>query len=75
MSKCLIYLIAIFCLWMYFKITNFWDNRTEKQPTIEDFDKAQSGNGGTMTASKGTYTPGGGFNEDEKIAGSYSNKT
>ena len=50
MSKTLIYLIAIFCLWMYFSFSNMANAKKESKPTIKDFDDAQSGHGGTMVS-------------------------
>lgn len=44
MSRTLIYLIAIFALWMYFSFGSF-DGKKAK-PTIKDFDRAGSGRGG-----------------------------
>lgn len=72
MSKSLIYLIAIFCLWMYFKFSSSANAAVAEKPTVKDFDKAQSGHGGTMVSSKGIYVPGGGFTTDRKIASSYA---
>ena len=48
MSKVLIYLFAVFALWMYFSFGKFGN----EQPTIEDFDKAQSGKAGTTVSHK-----------------------
>ncbi len=44
MSRTLIYLIAIFALWMYFSFGS------KSKPTVEDFDKAGSGSGGTLVS-------------------------
>lgn len=72
MSKTLIYLVAIFVLWMYFKFSNSANGGTlAEKYDVEDFDKAQSGRGGTMTANRGTFTPGGGFGSDNVVATSY----
>ena len=49
MSKVLIYLFAVFALWMYFSFGTFGNSDT---PTIEDFDKAGSGKAGTTVAHK-----------------------
>lgn len=54
MSKSLIYLIAIFCLWMYFTFSgNSQSSTMAEKYTVEDFDKAQSGSGGTMVSTQG----------------------
>lgn len=44
MSKGLIYLIAIFALWMYFSFS---------KDTVSDFDNAGSGHGGTLVNNDG----------------------
>ena len=50
MSKTLIYLIAIFCLWMYFSFSTSAQNTEKKKPTVKDFDEAESGHGGTLVS-------------------------
>lgn len=77
MSKTLIYLVAIFALWMYFSFSNQAQagNLADKYK-VEDFDKAQSGHGGTQVADRGEFTPGGGFGKTEttKIASGLTGK-
>jgi hypothetical protein len=54
MSKTLIYLVAIFALWMYFSFGTFeTSTKTAEKPTIKDFDNAQSGHGGTLVSTDG----------------------
>ena len=53
MSKTRIYLIAIFALWFYLHLAG--RNKDEKAPTLDDYDRAQSGHGGTMTANRNQY--------------------
>lgn len=50
MSKTLIYLIAVFAMWMYFSFSGSANGKSEK-PTVKDFDAAGSGHGGTATVS------------------------
>lgn len=51
MSKPLIYLIAIFALWLYFRYGNFDGKKAKtKEEIIEDGDKAGSGHGGTLVS-------------------------
>ena len=52
MTKTLIYLIAIFALWLYFRYGNFGkgEEKRSKEEVIEDADKAGSGSGGTMAS-------------------------
>ena len=50
MSKTLIYLIAIFCLWMYFSFSS--SAQVAKKPTVKDFDDAGSGHGGTLVSAE-----------------------
>ena len=50
MSRLLIYLIAVFALWMYFSISETKTQAQSKNNTVENYDKAQSGNGGTMVS-------------------------
>lgn len=47
MTKTLIYLIAIFALWLYFRYGNFGksEEKRSKEEVIEDADKAGSGFG------------------------------
>lgn len=64
MSKTLIYLVAIFCLWMYFKFSSSANGKTlAEKYNVKDFDKARSGSGGTMVA----FVPGGGFYSPETV--------
>lgn len=58
MSKTLIYLIAVFAMWMYFSFSSSANGGSK--PTVEDFDAAGSGHGGTMTANNG-LKPGSNF--------------
>ena len=75
MSKTLIYLIAIFVLWMYFKFSSSANDKTlAEKYTVEDFDKAQSGTGGTLTSNRGPFTPGGGFGSDDKVGSGLTGK-
>ena len=53
MSRLLIYLIAVFALWMYFSISETKTQAQSKNNTVESYDKAQSGNGGTMVSNSG----------------------
>lgn len=66
MSKLLIYLVAIFCLWMYFSFSGKGGGK--EQPTIEDFDAAGSGHGGSMVSSGGS-TAGNGASFVSNAAG------
>lgn len=71
MSKSLIYLIAIFCLWMYFKFSKSANGETlAEKYDVKDFDKAQSGHGGALVNNRGDFIPGGGFGSDSKTASS-----
>jgi len=61
LSKVLIYLIAVFALWMYFSFSKS-ANGGKEQPTIKDFDAAGSGSGGTLVSNTpATWGEGGGF--------------
>jgi len=51
MSKTLIYLIAVFAMWMYFSFSSSANGGSK--PTVKDFDAAGSGSGGTMTSNNG----------------------
>lgn len=77
MSKTLIYLVAIFALWMYFTFS--------RNSVIEKADEAQSGHGGTLvnhqtggggSGLSGKFTPGGGLvsTENTKIPSGLSGK-
>ena len=52
MSKVLIYLFAVFALWMYFSFGKFGgESQTMAEKyNVEDFDKAQSGSVGTKVS-------------------------
>lgn len=50
MTRTLIYVIAAFSLWLYFKYGTFGAS-TKKAPTVKDYDNARSGYGGAATVS------------------------
>lgn len=54
MTRTLIYVIAAFALWLYFKYGSFGESEGKtmaEKYTVKDFDKARSGSGGTATVS------------------------
>ena len=55
MTRTLIYVIAAFSLWLYFKYGTFGAKAEKKtmaeKYTIKDYDNARSGSGGTATVS------------------------
>ena len=62
MSKTLIYLIAVFAMWMYFSFSSSANGGSK--PTVKDFDAAGSGSGGTMTANNSGLKQGSVFVRD-----------
>lgn len=51
MTRTLIYVVAAFALWLYFKYGTFESAPQAEKYKVEDFDKAGSGRGGTATVS------------------------